>query len=184
MLPTSRRSGRRRRDAALLLVSAALLLSCGDGTGPDERGRGSYRATIRGSVNETAEGPAAFVAGAGEWTVILLPPELSIGWDFFIRGTGARPSTGAVLSITARDFDGLPSPGDVTADVARSQGDDFDMWVASSGQIRIIESSEQWIKGTFELSAQPLFGSGLGPITVTGTFDARFLGERPPLIFP
>jgi hypothetical protein len=172
------------RHTASLLLSVALLSSCGGG-GTEPQDRGSYRMTITGSVTDVAEGPAGFATAPDGWTLILLPPGfLGDGWDMFVQGVGPRPANGAVIPVSAGDLESPSSPGEATASLTRSRGDSFDFWVATAGEIRITRSSESRLSGTFELSAESLLVDGSGPITVRGTFDAIFMGDRPIISFP
>lgn len=168
---------RRGHTAATFVCAAALLSSCGGGTEPDDRG--SYRATITGSVTATAEGPAGFAASQGQWALLLLPNEFEEGWDIFINGFGPRPAVGAIISIRAFDLEDPPSSSEAFGDVTQMGPNVFEAWLASAGEIRITASSGSRLRGTFEMSAQSPFVDGPGPITVTGTFDAIFMGERP-----
>jgi hypothetical protein len=153
--------------------------SCGGG-GTEPQSRGSYRISITGAVTASAEGPAGFVASDPEWTVVLLPEQFTRGWDVFIRGTGPRPAVGTTFAIRALGPNGSAPVDGVIADVAHSGNDgSFDLWAATSGQIRIVTSTTARLSGTIEFSAESLVGEGQGPITVTGTFDAIFMGERP-----
>jgi hypothetical protein len=164
------------QTAAMFACATALLSSCGGGTEPNDRG--SYRATITGSVTATAEGPAGFVVSDGQWALVLLPTELEEGWDIFINGFGPRPAVGAIISIRAFDLEDPPSSNEAFADVTQMGPNVFEAWLASAGEIRITASSGSRLRGAFEMSAQSPFVDGPGPITVTGTFDAIFM-ERP-----
>jgi hypothetical protein len=170
--------GWRSRRAAVLLGCLVLQASCGGGTEP--RNQGSYRISITGSVTASAEGPAGFAVTDREWALIMLPKGFTQGWHIFLAGGGSRPAAGTTIAIRTHDPNaGFPLDG-VAGDVSYSGADDtFELWAATSGEIRIVTSSPSRLSGTLELTAEPLLADGLGPITVTGTFDAIFMGDRP-----
>ncbi len=177
-LGAPREPRRRSRNARSIVGFLALLASCGGGTEPQREG--SYRATITGSISETAEGPAAFMDGVEGWTLLLMPGEFEDGWSLFLSALGPRPAAGAIIPLRPRDFSTPLSLGEATGDVARSgPADAFEVWMISSGQLRVTMSSSSRLAGTFELSAEPFFEDGPGAIAMTGTFEAILIGDRP-----
>jgi hypothetical protein len=184
-MPTPRRaSGANARTlmsrrAAVLLQCLVIQASCGGG-GTEPQNRGSYRVSITGAVTASARGPAGFVVSDPEWAVMLLPEAFTLGWDVFLRGTGPRPAAGTTIAIRSFGPNGSAPINGVIADVGRFGNDgSFDLWAATSGQIRIVTSTTSRLSGTLELSAESLVADSRGPITVTGTFDAIFMGDRP-----
>jgi hypothetical protein len=171
--------GLRAGRAAIVLGCLLIQASCGGGA-TEPRRQGSYRVSIAGAVTASAEGPAGFVASDPEWAVMMLPEAFTLGWNVFLRGTGPRPAAGTTLAIRPLGPSGSAPADGVIADIGHFGNDgSFDLWVATSGQIRIVTSTTSRLSGTLELSAESLFGEGRGPIAVTGTFDAIFMGERP-----
>ena len=147
-------------------------------TEPEERGQ--FQASVTGSVTETASGHAGFAEIGAEWNLHLMPEDIvEGGWDFSIRTSGPRPLTGAVIEIESRDPGEPPASGKASGSVVRFTPGAFGYWILSSGELRITASSPSRMSGTFQLSAETLFGDGPGPIGITGTFDAIAMGDRP-----
>jgi hypothetical protein len=168
---------RDRRRLAALAVCVVLIASCGGGTEPQDRG--SFQASVTGSVTETVEGGAGFTDIAGEWALHLLPNTPEEGWQFLVRLGGPRPGAGTLIQIVRRDPGQPPPAGEASGDVARLAPAGFDYWVLSGGFIGIGISTPSRMSGSFQLSAEPLFSDGRGPIAVTGTFEAIFMREPP-----
>ncbi len=174
-----RRSCWRGGQFAVFAAFVAMLVSCG-GTEPEDRGQ--FHASVTGSVIETADGPAGFTEIDGEWNLHLLPEDVvQGGWHLLARTVGSRPLTGAVVEIESPDPGEPPTSGKASGDVVRFTPTAFDYWILSSGELRITASSSSRMSGTFQLSAEPLFSDGPGPIAISGTFDAIAMGERPSL---
>jgi hypothetical protein len=168
---------------AAIAFGATLQAACRRGTeptGPTEWG--SHRVTITGSVTDESSGPGA-VFNRGPWWYMSLAnaPQANSEWGLDFTWSSARPAAGATIPIgppSPRIDPRAPDPPPPSTHVAagvfylRRSDDQFFSWTAEAGEIRILTSSPQHMTGTFELRAQQKDGRALGPITVTGTFDA------------
>ncbi len=169
----------RSGQCAVLASFVATLVSCG-GTEPEERGQ--FHASVTGSVTETVDGHAGFTEIDGEWSLHLLPEDfVEGGWQLLVGTIGPRPLIGTIIEIEARDPGEPPASGKASGDVVRLTPAEFDYWILTSGELRITASSSSRMSGTFQLSAEPFFSDGRGPIAISGTFDAIAMGERPGL---
>jgi hypothetical protein len=168
---------RSRYGRAAALSTLVTLQTCGGGTEP--RDEGSYSANITGAVTATAEGMAGFTTSGGEWGLVMLPRRFGEGWQIFLVTRGPRPAAGTTISIRSPDASEPSTGTHATGDVSRMTTDEFDFWIASAGEIRILASSPSRLSGTFELTAESFIAEGPGQIAVTGTFDALYLPDRP-----
>jgi hypothetical protein len=168
---------------AVIALGAVLQTGCrrdAEPTGPLDWG--SHRFTITGAVAGESSGSAGYNPGTGWWYVGLSDaPQSTSEWGVYFTQAAAPLAAGATIPVgpplPPTDPRGPPPPPPSThamAEVAylRRSDDQFFSWTANGGEIRILTASRQRVSGTFELTAQQKDGRSLGPITVTGTFEA------------
>lgn len=168
---------------AAIALGAALQTACrrdAEPTGPLDWG--SHHFTIAGAVTGESSASAVFNPGTGWWYVGLSDsPARTSEWGVYFTQAAAPPAAGATIPIgpplPSTDPHGPPPPPPSTHAMGgvaylRRSDDRFFSWTADVGEIRILTASRQRVTGTFELTAQQKDGPSLGPITVTGTFEA------------
>jgi hypothetical protein len=168
---------------AVIALGAVLQTGCrrdAEPTGPLDWG--SHRFTIAGAVAGESSGSAGYNPGTGWWYVGLSDsPESTSEWGVYFTQDAVPLAAGATIPVGPplphTDPRGPRPPPPSThamAEVAylRRSDDQFFSWTANGGEIRVLTASRQRVSGTFELTAQQKDGRSLGPITVTGTFEA------------
>ncbi|GAB5519633.1 MAG: hypothetical protein RhofKO_18840 [Rhodothermales bacterium] len=154
-----------------LILSLFLISASGcDSNGSDDPDdfAGTYEATVSGAISQDYSGVSWFGASAqGQQTV-----------DGFGVGMGASVmTTNPVFSIasTQRPSEGTFSLGqtlDGGSLVATFSAGGAQVYISTSGTLRITRSTNDRLEGTFEFTAtNPL--PGAGTVTVSGEFKAK-----------
>jgi hypothetical protein len=169
---------RGRAVAATALVALASACGGGDAVAPWVSTR-SYQATVSGDLSRTLSGVASFGVESSEGSAgffILLGNESSDDVLGLVTMGHARPGVGTYQVVPMSD--GTPPSagawGGFYTFLDESTGR-AGVMVATSGTVRITESSAARLRGTFQLAGEGVLSDDFeAPIalTVTGTFDA------------
>jgi hypothetical protein len=157
-----------------VFIAAALLGACSSNTtapAPD-----TYRADVRGSLQRTLAGPASVVIGQSGYgqpvVTLVLGAQSARDRIALTIGRGTLPPVGTYAVATYA----TEPPGDKwTAAYVYDNGSKDATYTSVTGQVRVTESSDRRLRGSFSFTGQA--GTAGGSVTVEGVFDAP-LGTR------
>ena len=154
-----------------LLLSLFLLIASGcdsnDGTDAEDFA-GSYEATVSGAISQEYSGVSWFGASVqGQQTLdafgIGMGTTVATTNPVFSIASNQRPSEGTFTFGQTLDGGGV---------VATFSAGGAQVYISTSGTLRITRSTDDRLEGTFEFTAtNPL--PGAGTVTVSGEFKAK-----------
>ncbi len=160
----------------VLLLMLLLVSGCdsngSNGDDDDTQGQtGSFTATVTGAVSASLQGTATFGASAAGQDSAdgfgLVMGSSSVNPEIVFGSAQPRPGTGTQTVINFVES-GSATSGQVFATYTRGTV----VYGSVSGTLRLTESSDSEVAGTFEFEAINLINP-TETVTVSGSFDAR-----------